>query len=582
MTNFGADILFPVLVRDADALGIYKALGVPPATVTALKGPRTDIINAINLGRPIPVADGFTGDVITLDAAIDSSFPNGRRLGGGTAPNRNQVNVNSVLISLIVAGNPAAGLAKGAEVNDKNYLDRFPFLAPAHQGLFQGHGGINVPTGAGHPDPVACAVKSNGPARTVRLLSSIVHCDDEPCDRGPARYCRNRMMAVGEFARTGEQRARSRLLCRHRLRRRRSFLPTTRRCSNGCPIAVAPQYRELKRLQAAAAAAPNDVAAATALADAYYRISRSEGDPRFLGYAQAALTPWWKDPEAPTAVLVMRATILQSNHEFARALADLDKAIAREPRNARAILVRATVLTVQGNYDEARADCARLQGLAAELYVVACTAEHRCRHRQGAVGEGRARALARSDAERNARRARVDRVVAGRDCAAARRPRRRTAFPRRARRRSARSLYDRRVQRLAARPAACRRRHPAGAKRAARRCVAAAARARAKGVCGGPKPKRRVATLRARFDASRARGDTVHRREEARFQLQLNGDSEARAAPRPGKLERPARTRRLAHPRRGGACDRRYARRWKQFANGSTRPASNTRPWPHW
>jgi hypothetical protein len=28
-----------------------------------------DIINAINLGRPIPVADGFTGDVITLDAA---------------------------------------------------------------------------------------------------------------------------------------------------------------------------------------------------------------------------------------------------------------------------------------------------------------------------------------------------------------------------------------------------------------------------------------------------------------------------------------------------------------------------------
>ena len=114
--------------------------------MATLKGPRLDIIKAINLGRPIPVADGFTGDVITLDAAIDSSFPNGRRLGGGTAPNRNQVNVNSVLISLIVAGDPAAGLAKGVEVNDKNYLDRFPFLAPAHQGLLQGHGGINVPT----------------------------------------------------------------------------------------------------------------------------------------------------------------------------------------------------------------------------------------------------------------------------------------------------------------------------------------------------------------------------------------------------------------------------------------------------
>jgi hypothetical protein len=143
VTNFGADILNPVLVRDAEALGIYKALGVPAATVTALKSGRVDIIKAINLGRPIPIEDGSTGDVITLDAAVDSSFPNGRQLGGGLAPNRNQVNVNSVLISLIVAGDPNAGLAKGVETNDKNYLRRFPFLAPAHQGLLQGHGGTN-------------------------------------------------------------------------------------------------------------------------------------------------------------------------------------------------------------------------------------------------------------------------------------------------------------------------------------------------------------------------------------------------------------------------------------------------------
>jgi len=153
VTNFGADVLYPVLVRDAEALGIYKALGVPNGTVATLKGPRLDIITAINLGRPIPVADGSTGDVITLDAAIDSSFPNGRRLGGGSAPNRNQVNVNSVLLSLIVAGDPAAGLAKGVEVNDKDYLNRFPFLAPAHQGLLQGHGGVNVPTVPDIPVP---------------------------------------------------------------------------------------------------------------------------------------------------------------------------------------------------------------------------------------------------------------------------------------------------------------------------------------------------------------------------------------------------------------------------------------------
>jgi hypothetical protein len=143
VSNFGNDILFPVLVRDADTLGIYKALGVPAATVATLKGPRVDIINAINLGRPIPIANGSTGDVLTIDAAIDSSFPNGRKLGGGTTANRHQVNVNSVLISLIVAGDPGAGLAKGVETNDKDFLNRCPFLAPAHQGLLQGHGGTN-------------------------------------------------------------------------------------------------------------------------------------------------------------------------------------------------------------------------------------------------------------------------------------------------------------------------------------------------------------------------------------------------------------------------------------------------------
>lgn len=153
VSNFGADILYPVLVRDLDALGIYKALGVPDEAVKTLRGPRLDIIKAINLGRPIPIEDGSTGDVLTIDAAIDSSFPNGRKIGGGSAPNRNQVNVNTVLISLIAAGDPAAGLAKGVEVNDKDYNPRFPFLAPAHQGLLQGHGGTNTPTVPVIPNP---------------------------------------------------------------------------------------------------------------------------------------------------------------------------------------------------------------------------------------------------------------------------------------------------------------------------------------------------------------------------------------------------------------------------------------------
>lgn len=153
VTNFGADLLYPVLVRDLDALGLYRALGVPSSAVTTLKGPRLDIINFINLGRPTPIADGSTGDVITLDAALDSQFPNGRRLGGGASANKHQVNVNTVLFSLIVAGDPGAALGKGVEVNDKDFLPGFPFLAPANQGLLQGHGGTNVPTQPTIPNP---------------------------------------------------------------------------------------------------------------------------------------------------------------------------------------------------------------------------------------------------------------------------------------------------------------------------------------------------------------------------------------------------------------------------------------------
>lgn len=140
------------------------------------------------------------------------------------------------------------------------------------------------------------------------------------------------------------------------------------------PGGSAAQLRQLKSMQAAAAQSPNDLARATALATANIRASRLEGDPRFLGYAQAALSPWWKDPAAPTPVLLLRATILQSSHQFDPALADLGRVLEREPKHAQALLTRATVLTVMGRYREARGDCGRLTGIAPEVYSVVCMA----------------------------------------------------------------------------------------------------------------------------------------------------------------------------------------------------------------
>jgi hypothetical protein len=156
--NFGPYFLSPVLVRDVEALGIYRALDIPDATVETLKHNRLDILRTINLDRipcirenpddpespckivhHVPIEPGKTGDVLRLDIATDSQFPNGRAIPGGASPNQEQVDVSDVLIGLIVAGQPGA-VGDGVNHNDRNYLTEFPWLALPHQGLNEGHG----------------------------------------------------------------------------------------------------------------------------------------------------------------------------------------------------------------------------------------------------------------------------------------------------------------------------------------------------------------------------------------------------------------------------------------------------------
>ena len=81
---------------------------------------------------------------------------------------------------------------------------------------------------------------------------------------------------------------------------------------------------------------------------AYVALGRSEGDPRYDGYAQAALAPWWDLAEPPVPVLILRATLEQRRHDFDAALADLERVLARQPRHPQALLTKATILEVQG------------------------------------------------------------------------------------------------------------------------------------------------------------------------------------------------------------------------------------------
>ncbi|NML62030.1 hypothetical protein HHL21_13280 [Massilia sp. RP-1-19] len=133
-----------------------------------------------------------------------------------------------------------------------------------------------------------------------------------------------------------------------------------------------PALQDIERMRKQVRSSPNDVRLATMLARRYIDIGRSETDPRYFGYAQAALAPWWDAKSPPHDVRLLRATLMQSTHRFNQAMADLDAITVADPANAQAWLTSATVQTVRGDFEGAAASCARLSSLASQLASLAC------------------------------------------------------------------------------------------------------------------------------------------------------------------------------------------------------------------
>ncbi|MBN8514981.1 tetratricopeptide repeat protein [Accumulibacter sp.] len=138
-------------------------------------------------------------------------------------------------------------------------------------------------------------------------------------------------------------------------------------------VASDPGARELRALRAELARQPERLDLAVALARRYTELGRVKGDPRFAGYAQAALAKWWEQAEPPAEVLLVRATLRQRTHDFDAALTDLAILLRRDPRDGQARLTRATILQVQGAFDAAANECAALRRLAPEVIWAACT-----------------------------------------------------------------------------------------------------------------------------------------------------------------------------------------------------------------
>lgn len=134
-----------------------------------------------------------------------------------------------------------------------------------------------------------------------------------------------------------------------------------------------PAAAELRKLQASAAARPDDPATAAALARRYFELAMAQGDPRYVGYAEGALRSW-RAGEAPAEVLFVRGLLKQYRHDFQGALRDLESALRLDPALIGAHSWRAAIFMVRADYRAARDECRALEPLASELIATGCRA----------------------------------------------------------------------------------------------------------------------------------------------------------------------------------------------------------------
>lgn len=284
-----------------------------------------------------------------------------------------------------------------------------------------------------------------------------------------------------------------------------------------------PAARELRELRRRLAADPANLALATGLAERYYRRAVREGDPRYVGYAQAALAPWWQLADPPVTVLVLRAGLRQYVHDFEAALRDLDRALESDPDALDAWSYRAVIHLVMGNYARARHDCRELRARLASLVTETCeptvdALTGRAAHAYARLGEALARHAGAPPNERLWALTRLAEAAQrlGRDAEAGAHFRQALAL----------GIED---QYLLA--AYAEFLLDAGRPQEVVDLLADKARndvlllrlALAEKVLGRPEAAGHQAAIQARMDAARLRGDKLHLSDEARFSLDFLG-----------------------------------------------------------
>ena len=149
-----------------------------------------------------------------------------------------------------------------------------------------------------------------------------------------------------------------------------------------------PALKRVDSLRKQLAARPDDASLRVEIAHRYFEMAMAQGDPRYVGYASAAIAPLAKatplnsnssaSASANTNTQADYALVLgliqQFSHEFEPALASLAKASQLNPQSPEPLLWRSAIFMVLARYPEASAECQRTIPLADPLVGAGCSA----------------------------------------------------------------------------------------------------------------------------------------------------------------------------------------------------------------
>jgi tetratricopeptide (TPR) repeat protein len=141
------------------------------------------------------------------------------------------------------------------------------------------------------------------------------------------------------------------------------------------PASSGASKRDFRQRLELAATDGTSVEVAVAMARRHLERARREGEPREAGLARSALGGWWDLHDVPVPVLLVRAAIRQHDHDFAGALGDLERAIAADPRNVQAWLSQAAIQQTTGRLREAVESCRRIVALSNHIAGHVCLAD---------------------------------------------------------------------------------------------------------------------------------------------------------------------------------------------------------------